>query len=139
MSLQQTYAYLNNGGKSKKPRVYTQAEWGAQRERIKLHYFDEDMNLSDVKGIMSYRYDFHATEKQYKTRIKAWGLEKKVKTGEMLAIIRIREKRKREGKDSIFTVRKRIVLDQKIERFQKSHKEPISPDSPPRMVSSVVS
>lgn len=61
MSMQLTYSYLDNGGKSKKPRVYTRAEWGAQRDRIKLHYFDEDLNLSDVKGIMSARYDFHAT------------------------------------------------------------------------------
>ncbi|CUS14947.1 unnamed protein product [Tuber aestivum] len=130
MSMQQTYAYPENAVKSKKPRVYTRAEWGAQRERIKLHYFDEGRCLADVKGIMSSRYDFHATEKQYKTRIKAWGLEKKVKTEEMKAIIRIREKRKSEGRRSVFLVRGRIVPDQKIERFKKSHKEPICPESP---------
>ncbi|PWW77507.1 ankyrin [Tuber magnatum] len=131
MSMQQTYAYPENTGKSKKPRVYARAEWAAQRERIKLHYFDEGRNLTDVKELMSSLYDFHATEKQYKTRIKVWGLEKKVKTEEMKAIIRIREKRKREGKDSTFLVRKRIVPDQKIERFKRSHKEPTYLESPP--------
>jgi hypothetical protein len=72
-------------------------------------------------------------EKQYKTRIKAWGLEKKVKKCEMLAIIRKREERRQRGKESLFFVRGLPVEGQKIDRFLRSHAQDPVVESPPRM------
>jgi hypothetical protein len=58
-------------------------------------------------------------EKQYKTKISQWRLDKKVKDGEMKAIVRKQAKRKLEGKDSGFRVRGRAVEPKKIERYKK--------------------
>jgi len=63
-----------------------------------------------------------SSERQYKTRITQWGLDKKVKHNEMKAIVRIERKRKvQEGKDTCFRVRKRPVDRKKIKRFIKDH------------------
>ncbi|KAH6696506.1 hypothetical protein BKA61DRAFT_252594 [Leptodontidium sp. MPI-SDFR-AT-0119] len=70
---------------------------------------------------MKTQHSFHATPRQYKTRIKKWGLEKKLKTNEMLAIVHLDKKRKREGKVTVFRVRKRTVQEEKIKRFVREH------------------
>jgi len=58
--------------------------------------------------------------KQYKTHIRRWGLEKKVKGREMRAIVRINRKRKElDGKESEFRVRNQVVPEWKIRRYTK--------------------
>jgi hypothetical protein len=64
-------------------------------------------------------------DRQYKARIRQWGLEKKVKSNEMLIIIGMDKKRKmEEGKNTAFFVRKRRVDPRKISRFIKNHDIP---------------
>jgi hypothetical protein len=59
--------------------------------------------------------------KQYKDRIAKWGLEKKIKTDEMEAMIRKQQERALIGKQSAFRVRKKPVASQKISRYMKEH------------------
>ncbi len=67
-------------------------------------------------------FDVVSSERQYKRRIKQWGLEKKVKTKEMGAIVRVQRKRfDEEGKETFFRVRKRPVDPKKITRFIRNH------------------
>ena len=57
------------------------------------------------------------SERQYK-KITEWNLDKNVKDHEMQAILKILEERKRlEGKDSVFYVRGHLVEPKKIERY----------------------
>jgi hypothetical protein len=84
---------------------------------------------------VTYRVDMIYREKQYKTQIKRWGLEKNVKAREMEAIIRIKRKRKEmEGKESNFTVRNRAVPPKKIMRYMErtntTGNTPLSQPSP---------
>lgn len=119
----------------------TSLEWEAQRAEITRLYTFENLTLKDVVEIMKVQYSFSArwvpftirwqsfflillaySERQYKSRIAQWGLDKKVKQSEMKAIIRIEWKRKtQEGKDTCFRVRKRPVDPKKIKRFTKDH------------------
>lgn len=62
--------------------------------------------------------DARSRQKQYKTQIKNWRLEKNIKSKEMKAIIRIKRKRKEmQGKETDFTVRNRPVPPRKIMRY----------------------
>ena len=59
------------------------------------------------------------SERQYKRKITEWRLDKNVKDEEMRAIISMQEARRKEGKESVFYVRGRLVLSKKIERFRQ--------------------
>ena len=61
-------------------------------------------------------------EKQYKTQIKKWNLDTKyIKGSEYLAMIKTKRRREREDppKDTLFTLRGRIVDPKDITRFEK--------------------
>jgi hypothetical protein len=61
-------------------------------------------------------------ERQYRTRISQWRLDKNVKTKEMEAIVRKRQRRKlveTDKPDLIFAVRGNIVEPKKINRWMK--------------------
>jgi len=69
--------------------------------------------------------DTRSREKQYKTHIQLWRLEKNVKGKEMRAIVRMKRKRKEvDGKESEFLVRNRVVPPQKITRYMKKTETP---------------
>ena len=57
------------------------------------------------------------SERQYKRKITEWHLDKNVKDDEMRAILAKQDARKREGKESIFYVRGRLVQNKKIDRY----------------------
>ncbi len=62
------------------------------------------------------------SEKQYKTQIKKWNLDTKyIKGSEYLAMIKTKRRREREDppKDTLFTLRGRIVDPKDITRFEK--------------------
>jgi hypothetical protein len=60
--------------------------------------------------------------KQYKDRIKKWGLNKHIQKDEMEAMIRIRHERKMtDNKETIFLLRGRPVNTEKIDRYEKEH------------------
>lgn len=60
-------------------------------------------------------------ERQYKRRIKDWGLDKNLKNCEMKAIVRKRQRRTAEGKKSVFEVKGHQVEPSKIDRAQKRY------------------
>ena len=62
------------------------------------------------------------SEKMYKDRIRKWGLDKKVKGHEMMAIIRKKAERSCIGKASAFRIREQDVPEKKIARYRKAKK-----------------
>src|SRR5271170_1986072 len=58
----------------------------------------------------------------YKTKIHQWGLDKKMKRVEVLAMLRKKRERAIEGKDTIFILRNRVVDDEDIERYRKRNR-----------------
>lgn len=75
-------------------------------------------------NFMRERYGLDATAKQYKDRIKTWGLNRNIKADEMESMIKIRQKRKWENKQTAFRVRKRPVNPEKIKRYMRDHPIP---------------
>lgn len=66
--------------------------------------------------------DLISAQKQYRDRIKKWGLNKNIQPDEMEAMIRKQQKRKLESnKRSTFRVRKRPVNPEKINQYIKEH------------------
>ncbi|KAL8917908.1 MAG: hypothetical protein Q9172_005639 [Xanthocarpia lactea] len=92
-------------------------EWQQHRGIIQRLYVTEDKSLPNVVLEMKQKYNFVATERQYKRRISDWGLDKNVKDEEMRSIIEVEAMRLRQGKQSAFYVRDRRVDRKKIDRF----------------------
>ncbi|KAK0386805.1 hypothetical protein NLU13_6641 [Sarocladium strictum] len=55
---------------------HTAAEWEAVRPRFTELYLAQKLRLADVSRILREENDFHATDKQYKDRIRKWNLRK---------------------------------------------------------------
>ncbi|KAI0122980.1 Clr5 domain-containing protein [Xylariales sp. AK1849] len=51
-------------------------DWEAHRETIKGLYWDQSLGLQEVMEIMQQNHQFFATRRMYKSRFKAWGLNK---------------------------------------------------------------
>ncbi|KAL8887253.1 MAG: hypothetical protein Q9192_006352 [Flavoplaca navasiana] len=93
------------------------SDWKDYRDIVQHLYVTEDKSLPDVVDEMKRKYQFYATERQYKRRITEWQLDKNVKDEEMRAIIAVEAMRLRQGKKSTFHVRGRLVDRKKIDRF----------------------
>ncbi|KAI9640193.1 hypothetical protein NHQ30_011430 [Ciborinia camelliae] len=104
------------------PSVHSAEEWERQRSTFTQLYIVEDMPLKEVINIMEKEYKFRATPKQYKRRIEQWKLDKNIKENDMKVILRKNLKRKREGKESEFSISGRDVEPQKIQRFAQRNK-----------------
>lgn len=70
---------------------------------------------------MRERHGLDATAKQYKDRIKIWGLNKNIRADEMESMIKIQQKRELEKKRTAFRVRKRPVNLEKIKRYMRDY------------------
>ncbi|KAK2770172.1 hypothetical protein CKAH01_04515 [Colletotrichum kahawae] len=93
-----------------KGRIYVTEElWTCHQGVITRLYKDENRPLKEVKQIMETEYFFHATERMYKTRIKRWGLDKKFKEAEVLAMLKLKRDRDAIGKDTRFAIRNQDV------------------------------
>ncbi|KAH8199689.1 hypothetical protein TruAng_006158 [Truncatella angustata] len=55
-------------------------DWQKHRDIITNLWWVEDKPLKDVQTIMADEYDFHASDKMYKGRLKGWGLLKNLKS-----------------------------------------------------------
>ncbi|KAL8782173.1 MAG: hypothetical protein Q9213_005644 [Squamulea squamosa] len=95
------------------------SDWDEYRDIIQRLYVAEDKSLPEVVAEMEEKYQFVATERQYKRRISEWHLDKNVKDEEMRAIIAVEAIRLRQGKKSTFYVRGRLVDPKKIDRFSQ--------------------
>ncbi|KAK0736429.1 ankyrin repeat-containing domain protein [Apiosordaria backusii] len=96
-------------------------DWEAHRGIFEDLYLVQDKPLAEVIEIMKRDFNVDATTKMYKKRIKAWGMFKNVNGDEMLAMMRIREHRRKQGKRTQFYLRGKPVLDSKIRRFATRH------------------
>ncbi|OCK86083.1 TPR-like protein [Lepidopterella palustris CBS 459.81] len=108
-----------NKRKRKAPTLRANA-WDPYKDRIIELHITQNLPLQKVKDIIQKEFGFTAELRQYRTRISQWGLDKKVKTNEMEAIARKRQRRRlveTNKRELIFVVRENIVEDKKINRW----------------------
>ncbi|KAL8922659.1 MAG: hypothetical protein Q9172_003474 [Xanthocarpia lactea] len=132
-----TLAHPIHGEPAQKRRRYnsrkTPAEWDLIKADLKKLYVDEDRSLEETIAELHAHRGFEASKDQFKSKIRAWDFDKKIKTQEMKHILRIDKKRL--PKKTSFTVRKQPVNRFKIERFKKGH--PALPEPPSRTPSAI--
>ncbi|KAL2015640.1 hypothetical protein VTK56DRAFT_5061 [Thermocarpiscus australiensis] len=97
----------------------TALDWAAYRSRIEDLYWTQHKELPEVMKTMEDLYGFAATKKMYKKHLKAWGLEKNIKTSEMIAMIEIARRRRLQNKGTLFVRRGKPVDPGKLRRFAK--------------------
>ncbi|CZR66739.1 uncharacterized protein PAC_16640 [Phialocephala subalpina] len=113
-------------------RPSNRVDWDNQKERIRLLYVSENRPLRDVIAIMKERYGFLATERQYKSKVSEWKMDKNIRKTEMKFMVRKQESRKSEkGKKSAFRIRGRPVEQRKIDRFRKERDGEMQAPAPP--------
>ncbi|CRG91178.1 Delta-latroinsectotoxin-Lt1a [Talaromyces islandicus] len=88
--------------------------WEQFRDEIVALY--QRQTLKQTMNTMEERHGFKATENQYTTKIKAWGLEKYANSTMWMYVDQKTKKRKLEGKDSVFHIRGRKRSKKSIER-----------------------
>ncbi|KAF5673442.1 hypothetical protein FHETE_3356 [Fusarium heterosporum] len=93
------------------------AEWEKKRPAITKLYQEEKRPLKEVMEVLEREHGFTATVKMYKSRIWKWGLDKKLKSDEVLAILILRTEREAQGKTSEFTIRGQPVDLDNINRY----------------------
>ena len=93
------------------------ASWERYRPAIQKLYVEDDLSLKGTSEYMVEHHGFHATERQYKRKIKDWQLDKNIKDHEMQAILAISQRRLVDRKNSVFYVRGKKVEQKKIDRF----------------------
>ncbi|KLU85420.1 hypothetical protein MAPG_04446 [Magnaporthiopsis poae ATCC 64411] len=94
-------------------------DWEPYRDTIEALY--KENKLKDVMDTMEATYAFKATTRQYKIKIKEWGLDDKyIKTGEYLGILKVKRRREREdpNRDTVFWLRGKQVDPASITRFE---------------------
>ncbi|KAM0354196.1 hypothetical protein ACHAPU_001232 [Fusarium lateritium] len=92
-------------------------EWEKKRPVITKLYQEEKRPLKEVMEVLEREHGFTATVKMYKSRIWKWGLDKKLKSDEVLAILILRTEREAQGKTSEFTIRGQPVDLDNINRY----------------------
>ncbi|EXM02332.1 hypothetical protein NOF04DRAFT_21918 [Fusarium oxysporum II5] len=93
------------------------SEWEKKRPVITKLYQEEKRPLKEVMEVLEREHGFTATVKMYKSRIWKWGLDKKLKSDEVLAILILRTEREAQGKISEFTIRGQPVDLDNINRY----------------------
>ncbi|KAK1976421.1 Clr5 domain-containing protein [Colletotrichum cereale] len=91
--------------------------WNCHRSIIRRLYREENKSLKQVKRIMEWEYNLFATERMFKTRIKSWGLDKKLKEVEVLRILQLKRERDAVGKKSRFSIRDQEVDWERLEHY----------------------
>ncbi|KAJ0298536.1 hypothetical protein COL5a_011999 [Colletotrichum fioriniae] len=111
---------MTSSGQSAKPRKRVPAEiWEAKRPIITRLYQEEKKSLKEVMEIMQRDYHFAATVKMYKSRIWKWGLDKKLKGDEVLAIMLLKRDRDLLKRPTEFRIRGQPVDLDNINRYLK--------------------
>lgn len=111
---------MTSPGKSAKPRKRVPAEiWETKRPIITRLYQEEKKSLKEVMEIMERDYHFTATVKMYKSRIWKWGLDKKLKGDEVLAIMLLQRDREARKRPTEFRIRGQPVDMENIQRYLK--------------------
>ncbi|KAK3301776.1 uncharacterized protein B0T15DRAFT_323067 [Chaetomium strumarium] len=97
-------------------------DWAGHRKQIEDLYWKQRKELPEVMETMQYLHGFVATKKMYKKYLKAWGLEKNLKTRESIAMLKIAERRRLANKETHFFRHGQLVDPGKLRRFAKRHK-----------------
>ncbi|EPE06574.1 hypothetical protein F503_02702 [Ophiostoma piceae UAMH 11346] len=92
-------------------------EWDKYREIITDLYRDRGLHLKKVQSFMAKEYNFHASERMYKTRISKWNLDKNLKAADVMVMFRMYQTRAMVGKKSRFTVRGRYMDYARVEQY----------------------
>ncbi|PNH62225.1 hypothetical protein VD0002_g5778 [Verticillium dahliae] len=93
--------------------------WETKRPLITRLYQEEKKSLREVMEIMERDYHFVATVKMYKSRIWKWGLDKKLKGDEVLAILILKRDRDALNRPTEFRIRGQLVDFENIKRYVK--------------------
>ncbi|KAI3535218.1 hypothetical protein CSPX01_11588 [Colletotrichum filicis] len=94
-------------------------DWHRMQPVIVKLYRDEKKSLRQVREIMESQYQFHATTKMYKSRLKTWKLDKKLKEAEVVLMLRQKEDRDAAGKRSQFFLRGQQVDWERVVQYLK--------------------
>ena len=92
-------------------------EWDKHRDLITRLYRDQGLHLKKVQSYMAKEFNFHASERMYKTRISKWNLDKNLKAADVLIMYRLYQGRAMMGKKSEFTVRGRYMDYARVEQY----------------------
>ncbi|KAL0768845.1 hypothetical protein CaCOL14_008153 [Colletotrichum acutatum] len=95
----------------------TDEVWDCHRSIITKLYQDDKRPLKQVKQIMERDYSLNATERMYKTRLRSWGLEKKLKESEVLYMAQLKREREAMGKKTDFYIRNQQVDWERVARY----------------------
>ncbi|EAA30599.3 hypothetical protein NCU06072 [Neurospora crassa OR74A] len=94
-------------------------EWEEHRGRIQELYQSQNLSLKEVMRIMEEHCGFRATQRMYKTRIKAWGLDKNFKESEVVELFRLRREREKLGKPTTYRIRGREIDWDRVNNYVK--------------------
>ncbi|KAK3494219.1 Clr5 domain-containing protein [Neurospora hispaniola] len=99
-----------------------QSKLDKHRDTIYRLYITENKTLSQVIDIMKRDHNLLASDKKYKRYFKIWGFEKNYKTSEMISMLKMQQKRLREGKKTIFcNEHGQKIPKSKFTRFKNRH------------------
>ncbi|KAK1968715.1 hypothetical protein LY78DRAFT_679132 [Colletotrichum sublineola] len=91
--------------------------WNCHRSIITRLYRDEKKPLKQLKEIMERDYNLFATERMFKTRIKSWGIDKKLKEAEVMRILQLKKEREAAGKNSRLYIRNQQVDWERVANY----------------------
>ncbi|KAF8533447.1 hypothetical protein BDD12DRAFT_898983 [Trichophaea hybrida] len=101
-------------------------QWERHHEAIKKLYLTDGHKLPELRKIMEREYDFRATQQQYKTKLKEWKIEKRLPRRKVLPMIRKKDQRQAEGKQTEFMFHGQPVSNEKLERSRKRLEEELA-------------
>ncbi|KAF8865078.1 hypothetical protein BDZ45DRAFT_796889 [Acephala macrosclerotiorum] len=97
---------------------HSDEEWEEHKDVITLLFHEN--TTEEVMMIMRRDYNFHAGLRQYKTKTKAWGLGKNIKTADAKIMLTKQSKRKLESDaETMFVFGGAQVEERKLERIKK--------------------
>ncbi|KUI70825.1 hypothetical protein VM1G_06452 [Cytospora mali] len=110
---------------------YDPQVWEANKDRIRNLYLVQGQTLREVIDTMAKTYNFHATEKMFKIRIKQWGFSKNNTRKEVAQMLKARFVREAMGKRSEFTRNGRTVdIDDYLRRKGLTEYDVVDLESP---------
>ncbi|KAF5698700.1 hypothetical protein FMUND_15040 [Fusarium mundagurra] len=101
---------------NKKRHVISESVWCYHRKTIEKLYIDDWQTLEDTMATMREKYQFVATKRMYKDRLKRWGLWKNLKKTRVESIVQ--EINDRQGRETEVLVEGRRV---ELDRVQRAH------------------
>ncbi|KUJ21345.1 uncharacterized protein LY89DRAFT_681881 [Mollisia scopiformis] len=111
-------------------------KWNDVKHLIKKFYVEEKKPLKETMQKVARDSGFTASERNYKSKLKEWDIEKKIPAKEMAFMVRTAEKRTRDERKGTEFIRKGIKVSQGKMRSFKKRKlqfadEPYQAETPP--------